>query len=227
MGSSISRTFNSTTRSALKNFFSLPAHSKVRFSPVGLPRVSIKLHSRDRSTSRTRLSTVRPISMAQISAKPFLRDDKRIFLAQSSFLRLVSMTLLLPGMSTSTARYSRMRPDSGPRRSWKRPNSWTRLSPDRPTSMVRPSLGSNLLATASFDKDVNFDNAIFTGDADFRNAIFAAQCTFVNGKMKFDTWFEHATFKTKPPSFFGCDLHEATVWPSRDENAWPNPNGQR
>ncbi len=114
IGSSISRIFNSMKGSGSKNFFSLTARSRGRFSPA---RASTKPHSPDRSTSRKRRSMVRPISLAQPSAKLSLWERKRIFLAQSSFLRLLSMALLFPGMFTLTARYSRMRP-----------NSWQRLS---------------------------------------------------------------------------------------------------
>jgi hypothetical protein len=35
------------------------------------------------------------------------------------------------------------------------------------------------------------------------------------------TWFEGAEFKMRPPEFFGAQLHEATVSPSRE--AWPIP----
>jgi hypothetical protein len=39
--------------------------------------------------------------------------------------------------------------------------------------------------------------------------------------MKSKTSFKGATFKTKPPEFFGAELHEGSVWPSRE--AWPIP----
>jgi hypothetical protein len=39
--------------------------------------------------------------------------------------------------------------------------------------------------------------------------------------MKSITSFRGATFKTKPPEFFGTELHEGSVWPNRD--AWPIP----
>jgi hypothetical protein len=42
--------------------------------------------------------------------------------------------------------------------------------------------------------------------------------------LKSKTSFTGATFKTKPPEFFGAELHEGTVWPGRA--AWPIPKSK-
>ena len=159
--------------------------------------------------------------MAQASAKLSLWERKRIFLVRGSFLRFLSTKLLSPGRSTSMARSSRMRPDSGRRLSRERPTSRTRLSPDRPTSIQWCDFSwVEFVGHARFDKNVYFDGATFTGETNFTNAIFAAQSTFVNAKMKYDTSFEGTIFEWEPPKFFEAELHEGTNWNAKK---WPLP----
>jgi len=88
-------------------------------------------------------------------------------------------------------------------------------------------------ARATFSSRANFDSATFFYVSTFENATFAfanftdatffsyanfSNCTFfglglfVNAKMKQKTSFAMATFKTKPPEFFGAELHQDTVW---------------
>jgi uncharacterized protein YjbI with pentapeptide repeats len=76
----------------------------------------------------------------------------------------------------------------------------------------------------TFVGNVSFRSAVFFNEARFDRAIFERESEFANAKMKDMTSFEGATFKTTPPRFFGAELHEGTVWPSRD--AWPIPKRQ-
>jgi hypothetical protein len=72
-----------------------------------------------------------------------------------------------------------------------------------------------------FSSAAKFENASFSGATDFISATFERSSSFVNAKLKSKTSFTGATFKTKPPEFFGAELHEGTVWPGR--KAWPIP----
>jgi hypothetical protein len=60
--------------------------------------------------------------------------------------------------------------------------------------------------------------------ARFSKATFGKESSFVNAKMKGETSFERATFKTEPPKFFGAELHEGTVWPASKD--WPTPKNK-
>jgi hypothetical protein len=73
---------------------------------------------------------------------------------------------------------------------------------------------------ATFFDDVNFESTT-SEEIAFTKEIFDGSSRFINAKMKSKTSFKGATFKTKPPEFFGAELHEGSVWPSRD--AWPIP----
>jgi uncharacterized protein YjbI with pentapeptide repeats len=74
---------------------------------------------------------------------------------------------------------------------------------------------------ATFFDDVNFESTTFFEEIAFTKTIFDGSSRFVNAKMKSKTSFKGATFKTKPPEFFGAELHEGSVWPGRE--AWPIP----
>ena len=82
------------------------------------------------------------------------------------------------------------------------------------------SNGVSFLKTA-FSSAAKFENANFSGATDFISATFEKSSSFVNAKLKSKTSFTGAIFKTKPPEFFGAELHEGTVWPGR--KAWPIP----
>ncbi len=77
---------------------------------------------------------------------------------------------------------------------------------------------------STFFDNVNFESTTFSEEVAFTEAIFDGSSRFVNAKMKSKTSFKGATFKTKPPEFFGARLHEGTVWPSRE--AWPIPKAK-
>jgi hypothetical protein len=85
------------------------------------------------------------------------------------------------------------------------------------------SNGVSFLKSA-FSSAAKFENANFSGSTDFISATFEKSSSFVNAKLKSKTSFTGATFKTKPPEFFGTELHEGTVWP--DRLAWPIPKGK-
>jgi len=65
---------------------------------------------------------------------------------------------------------------------------------------------------AAFADFANFIGATFYGGAAFTDAMFEESASFDNTKMEFMTSFAGTTFGAVPPTFFGAELHQNTVW---------------
>jgi Pentapeptide repeats (9 copies) len=66
--------------------------------------------------------------------------------------------------------------------------------------------------TTAFADFANFAGTTLSGGAKFTDATFRKGATFANAKVKFVTSFAGATFETAPPTFYGAELHQGTVW---------------
>lgn len=88
---------------------------------------------------------------------------------------------------------------------------------DRATFSSRANFDSATFLYVTTFEDATFEFATFTDAtfssyANFSKSTFLRLGVFVNAKMKQKTSFAGATFRTKPPEFFGAELHQDTVW---------------
>jgi hypothetical protein len=80
--------------------------------------------------------------------------------------------------------------------------------------------GSANFSGAAFAGFANFAGTTLSGGAKFTDATFREGAIFANSKVRFLTSFAGATFETAPPTFYGAELHQGTVWRRID---WPIP----